>query len=210
MLRTKAVKLTVIPAVVYRAKSPRGINVTIVRPDKKQPGIAAISRTTGEGVPTQNTDLKAYPLEAFKEAIELTAGLPYKNQNAPKVSKEDFKVKKEKVVEEVTVDEKDYQKVVDRYTDKNGKFSYDLINKDMITFAKRSSVVKDMVAEGTTVAKLKNYIVGNKIRNITGNDDLTDKQIKLIVDRLDENHTKSIFKELEAELRKMLKVNKRK
>ncbi len=210
MLRTKAVKLTVIPAVAYRSKSPKGINVTLVRADKKQPGIAAISKTSGDAVPTQNTDLKAYPMEAFKEAISLTAGLPYRNQNAPKVSKEDFKVKKEKAAEEIAVNEKDYEKILRKYTDKNGKFSYELLNKDLISFAKRSSVVKDMVAEGASAAKIRNYIVTNKFRNITGNDDLNDKQIKLIISRLDETQPKGVFKELDAEIRKMLKANKRK
>jgi hypothetical protein len=210
MLRTKAVKLTVIPAMAYRVKSPKGINITVQRADKQQPGIASISRTSGEAVPTDNTDLKAYPLKAFKEAIELTNGLPYKNQKGVKVTREMLAEKKEKVKEEVVVDPKEYGKIVEKYSDKNGKFSYDLINKDFIKFAKSSSVVRDLAAEGATAKKIHNYVVANKIRNITGNQDLTDKQVKRMVELLDEAYPKGVFKELDAEIRKMVKANKRK
>ena len=210
MLRTKAVNLKTIPAVAYRVKSPKGINITIQRADKKQPGIASISKTSGEAVPTDNTDLKAYPMKAFKEAIELTAGLPYKNQKGVKVTKEMVSEKKEKVKEEVKVDPKDYQKIIAKYSDKNGKFSYDLINKDFIRFAKSSKVVGDLVAEGATVAKLRNYIVSTKFRNITGNHNLTDKQIKKMVEMLDENYPKGVFKDLNSELRKLVGTNKKK
>ena len=51
-------------------------------------------------------------------------------------------------------------------------------DKDFIKFAKSSSIVRNMVEEGTTLAKLRNYIVCNKIRNITENDKLSDKQVK--------------------------------
>ena len=210
MLRTKAVKLSVIPAMAYRVKSPKGVNITIQRSDKKQPGIATISRTSGEAIPLKNTDLKAYPVEAFNEAIALTNRLPYKNEKGVKVSKEMVKEKKEKKVEEIEVDPKDYQKIVDKYSDKNGKFSYELMNKDFISFAKRSSVVKDMIAEGASTAKIRNYIVANKFRNLTGNDNLSDKQIKKIVEMLDELSEKGVYKDLDAEIRRMQKANKRK
>ena len=210
MLRTKAVKLTVIPAMAYRVKSPKGLNITIQRADKEQPGIASISRTSGEAVPTSNTDLKAYPMDAFKEAIELTNGLPYKNQKGVKVTKEMVAEKKEKVKEEVTVDPKDYQMILDKYMDKNGKFSYDLINKDFIKFAKTSKVVGDLIGEGATVAKVRNYIVSTRFRNITGNHNLSDKQIKKMVEMLDENYPKGVFKDLNSELRKLVGTNKKK
>ncbi|MBO4919479.1 MAG: hypothetical protein J5365_04920 [Erysipelotrichaceae bacterium] len=210
MLRTKAVKLTVIPAMAYRVKSPKGINITVQRADKEQPGIASISKTSGEAVPTSNTDLKAYPMKAFKEAIELTNGLPYKNQKGVKVTKEMVTEKKEKVKEEVIVDPKDYQMILDKYMDKNGKFSYDLINKDFIKFAKTSKVVGDLIGEGATVAKVRNYIVSTKFRNITGNHNLSDKQIKKMVEMLDENYPKGVFKDLNSELRKLVGTNKKK
>ena len=210
MLRTKSVKLTVIPAMAFRIKSADGPSITIQRADYEAAGIASISRTSGEPIPSANTNMKMYPVEAFKEAIEKTNGLPYKRGKGVKVDKKDFKEKKVKPVEEVIIDSDEYQKVVDHYSDKNGKLSYDLLNKDFIKFAKSSSIVRKMIEEGTTVAKLRNYISCNKIRNITGNDKLSDKEVKKMVELFDEAYVKGIFKELNEELKKLLSKNKKK
>ena len=215
MLRTKAVKLTVIPAMAFRVKLPGGPSITIQRSDCEQPGIASISRTSGEAIPAANINQKMFPPEAFKEAIEKTSGLPYnrtkeKRQKGIKVTKEMTKQEKEIVEEEIVIDSAEYQKIVDKYLDKSGKLSYDLVNKDFIKFLKSSSVVRDMAAEGATAKKIHNYVVGNKIRNIAGNHDLDDKQVRRMVELLDETYPKGIFKELDAEIRKMVKVNKRK
>ena len=210
MLRTKAVKLSVIPAMAFRVKLASGPSITIQRADYEQAGIASISRTSGQAIPAKNINQKMYPPEAFAEAIALTNGLPYRRDKGIKVTKEMVKEKKEKPVEEVIVDSNEYQILVDKYSDKNGKLSYDLINKDFIKFAKSSSVVRDMVAENQSAAKIRNYVVGNKIRNIVGNQDLTDKQVKAMVDLLDEAYPKGVFKELNDEIRKMLSANKKK
>ena len=209
MLRTKSVKLKTIPAMAFRIKTPNGPSITVQRADTEQPGIASVSKTSGKPVISANTNLKLYPEEAFEEAIKLTNGLTYKKQKGIKVTKDMVKEKKEKPVEEVIIDTEEYQKIVDLYSDKNGKLSYDLINKDFIKFAKSSSVVRDMIAEGTTAAKIRNYVVTNKIRNITGNHQLDDKQIKAMVELLDETYAKGVFKELNDEIRKMLSVNKK-
>ena len=214
MLRTKAVKLTVIPAMAFRVKLPGGPSITIQRSDYEQPGIASISRTSGEAIPAANVNVKMFPPEAFKEAIEKTSGLPYnrtkeKKQKGIKVTKEMTKEEKEIVEEEILIDSKEYQKIVDKYLDKKGKLSYELINKDFIKFAKSSSVVRNLAAEGATARKLHNYIVVNKLRNITGNQDLSDKQVKRMVELMDETYPKGIFKELDSEIRKMVKSNKR-
>ena len=74
MLRTTAVELTTIPAAAFRIKTADGPSITVQRDDYKQPGIASISRTSGEPIPSKNTNLKKYPLEAFREAIEKTNG----------------------------------------------------------------------------------------------------------------------------------------
>ncbi|MBR4461764.1 MAG: hypothetical protein IKS51_04210 [Erysipelotrichaceae bacterium] len=210
MLRTKSVKLKTIPAMAFRIKTAAGPSITIQRADYEQPGIASISRTSGKPIISGNTNLKYYPEEAFEEAIALTNGLTYKRGKGTKVTKEMVKDKKVKEPEEVIIDSADYQKIIDLYSDKNGKLSYDLINKDFIRFAKSSSVVKKMIEEGTTAAKVRNYVVANKIRNITGNHNLEDKQIKKIVELLDETYAKGVFKELNDEIRKMLSANKKK
>ncbi|MBQ1567045.1 MAG: hypothetical protein IIZ80_04045, partial [Erysipelotrichaceae bacterium] len=134
MIRTKAVKLSVIPAIAFRQKiSSGGSGVTLIRNDTRQPGIASISRSSGEAIPNKQTDLKKYPMEAFAEALELTKGLPYKKQKGVKADEKlfmeehkEFDVFEE---EEVIIDSAEYQKIIDRYSDKNGKLSYELMNK---------------------------------------------------------------------------------
>ena len=79
----------------------------------------------------------------------------------------------------------------------------------MIKFAKSSSVVRGMIQEGKKASVIRNYIVSNKFRNIAKNDDLTNAEIKVIVAMLDEVSPKGVFKDLDAEIRKMLSAQKK-
>ncbi len=208
MIRTNVVKLTYISALAYRQKLQAGdTGIIIVRPDVKQPGIASISKKTGEPVLTKNTPVKDYPLEAFKEAMELTAGLPFRKQGNIKVTDDMFvdPVEENNEEAEVVVDSREYQKILDKYTDKNEKFSYDLLNKDLISFAHRSKIVRNMIADKISQKEITEYIVDNKIRNITGNHDMSAAQVNKIVELLDEVSPKGVFKDLNAEIRKLLK-----
>ena len=86
MVRTNVVALNSVPGVAYRQKLPAGgSGIVILREDFEQPGIASISKTSGEAIPSTNTPKELYPQEAFQEAISLTAGLPYKKQGAVKL-----------------------------------------------------------------------------------------------------------------------------
>ncbi len=77
MIRTDIVALTVIPGAAYRQKLPSGgSGVVLLRRGSAQPGIASISKTSGDPIPSANTPAAQYPVEAFKEAIALTAGMP--------------------------------------------------------------------------------------------------------------------------------------
>ncbi|MBR0159587.1 MAG: hypothetical protein IJM24_11000 [Clostridia bacterium] len=81
MIRTNIVKLSVIDAVAYRQRLKKGgAGIVVIREGTKQPGIASISKTSGEAIPADNTPKKLYPQEAFNEAIALTAGMPFKRQ----------------------------------------------------------------------------------------------------------------------------------
>ena len=64
MIRTDVVKLTVISAVAFRQKlQAGGSGVTILRYDVQQPGIASISKTSGDPILTVNTPKDLYPVE---------------------------------------------------------------------------------------------------------------------------------------------------
>ena len=152
-----------------------------------------------------------FPEEAFKEAMRLTLGLPYRKTTPVKVTEDMIvkEIKEEEPEPEIKLNEEAYQAIVARYTDKSGHLSYDLINKEMIRFAKSSSIVRGMIQEGKKASVIRNYIVSNKFRNIADNDDLTNADIKLIVEMLDEVSPKGVFKELDAEIRKMLGAQKK-
>lgn len=207
MIRTKTVELTSIKGIAYRQKLlAGGSGIVILRENTAQPGIASISKTSGEPIPTVNTSKKLYPLEAFKEAIALTAGLPYKKQGIVYLKGRDIAEKpdtEEPAEEEAVVDSAEYAKIVEKYTDKEGRLSYDLLNKDMIKFVHSSSRVRTMVEEGESVENIRLYTVGAKFRSITGNHDLTDAQVLKMVELLDEVSPKGVFKEFNDEIRKM-------
>ena len=216
MIRTEIVELTLIKAVAFRQKlMAGGAGVTVLRYDYDQPGIASISKTSGEAIPAANTPLEQYPQEVFNEAIRLTYGMPYKKRGSVRLNKKAVEEVAPEPVEEVpeeevVIDSKDYQKLVEHYTDKNGKLSYELINKDLIKFAHSSKTVRGMIEEGESVKKIRTYVVSSKFRSVTGNKKLTDAQAMKMGELLDEVSPKSLFKPLDSELRKMIGEQKKK
>ena len=218
MIRTNSVTLTTLPAAIaYRRKGTSGgSSLVIVRADEPQPGIATISKTSGEPIIAANTPAEAYPVEAFQEALQLTSGLPYRKQGKPGApglvpAPEEPVIEDEPVDEpaEVVVASDEYQSVLDAYTAKDGTFSYDLMNKEMIQFAHKSEMVSRMLGAGESEETILAYIIGTKFRNITGNKDLTDEQVALIAALIDEISPKGAFKELKAKVRAMLGEAKR-
>lgn len=67
-----------------------------------------------------------------------------------------------------------------------------------------------MVAEKKSAAAIRNYIISHKIKNITGNEKLTSKELKKMVELLDEVSPKGVYKELNSEIRKMIGSDKKK
>ena len=212
MIRTDKVKLTIIKAEAFRQKLTSGdVGIVITRHDTKQPGLAAISKTSGKAIPSANTSLKLFPQEAFDEAVVLTARMPcQKARQAPARAKQ---VTEEPAADpklEETAGSEAYLKIVTKYTDKSGKLSYDLLNKDFIKFAHSSSKVREMIAGGTSAAAIRKYITGVKFRDIADNHDLSDAEIQRIVTLLDEASPKNVFRELNDMLRKQLSAQKKK
>lgn len=212
MIRTSAVELTTIQALAYRQKLKAGdAGIVILRPDVKQPGMATISRKTGEPVLAATTNKDQYPLEAFREAIALTNGMPFKKQSNIKVTAQTF-AEPELPEEEddfVEINVEALDRITEHYTDKNGRMSYDLVNKELIRFAKSSSIVRNMIDEGRSVNEIRDYIILNKFRNIAGNDGLSDKEVFKIAEVIDGIDSQGMFKQLNSELRKMLAKNKK-
>lgn len=207
MIRTKIVELSTIEAAAYRRKLRGGKSgLVVMRYDADQPGLATISKTTGEPEPAANASSELFPSEAFREALELTNGLPYTRRGPVKLTglSEEPAELEETAEELATIDSAEYAAVVEAYTNRKGELSYDLINKDCIQFAKSSKVVADMVAENAPVEDIRNHVAKVKFEALTGNRSLTIAQVKLIIEMLDEVSPKHVLKEFNDEIRKML------
>lgn len=208
MVRTETVELTTVKAVAYRQKlKSGGSGVVIIREDSSQPGIASISKTSGEAIISKNTPLKLFTEDMFSEAIRLTNGMPYKKRSAPKVvfSAEETEEMLGESEAEVVVESKDYEKIVDRYTNKEGKLSYELLNKDLIKLAHSSTRVKKMVEENASLEDIRTYVAGARFREITQNHLMSDEQVMKIAELLDEAYAKGVFREFNKELRKIVR-----
>ena len=210
MIRTAVVTLTVIPGFAYRRKLPSGgSGIVLLRADAKQPGLAGISKTSGEPVPAENCPLNLFPISAFREAIERTSGLPYRNQPGVKLvlsqPAEAPETEDDSLPEDRSAaDSPEYRLICAVYADKSGRLSYDLLNRDLIRFAHRSSVVRDMISAKESADTIRGYITGTKFRSVTRNKSLTDGQIAVLSELLDGAYPRGIFRELNEELRRMI------
>lgn len=217
MIRTSTVQLTTISAVAYRQKLVSGgAGITIWGNNVRQPGLASISKTSGEAIPTANTPLEYYPQEAFAEAIKLTAGLPYKNLGKVQMP-EGLAVEPEEAEEapaqpeiEAVIDSAEYQRVVDAYSDKDGRLSYTLLNKDLIQTAKASGQVRLMIEDHASLEEIRLQVVKAKLRSVSRNPALTDEQVQLMIELLDEISPKGVLRPLNEEIRKWLRDGKMK
>lgn len=207
MIRTIMVELSTIEAAAYRQKLRNGNSgIVIMRYDTDQPGIATVNRKSGEPDPSHNTNLEQFPLEAFKEVMELTYGMPYSRRGKVKLSgeREDASAQEETAEELATIDSAEYEAIVNAYTNRKGELSYELLNKDFIQFAKSSTVISDMVANHASEEEIRNHVVKVKLESLTGNRELTVAQTQRIIEMLDEVSPRHVFKELNDEIRKML------
>jgi len=213
MIRTKIVELSTIEAAAYRQKLKDGKSgVVVMRYDTAQPGLASFSRNTGDPVPNANVNLELFPLEAFKEALELTYGMPYSKRGRVKLSgsppEAETDAEADAPEDEATVECAEYAAVVKAYTNKKGELSYDLLNKDFIQFAHSSKKVSDMVDNRASEDEIRDHIVRVKLESLTGNRELTSDQTQRIVDMLDEVSPRYVFRELNDEIRRMLSQRK--
>ncbi len=216
MIRTATVTLSTIPAIAYRQKLPSGgSGVTLLRYGVEQPGIASISKTSGEAIPSDNTPLDQYPVEAFAEALALTRALPYGRRGSVKLESELAPIELDDAAEQapeeeaVIVDSEEYKKIVEAYTDKTGKFSYGLFNKDLIRTAHQSSRVRNLLDKQASAEQICLEVVHGRLRGITKNNQLSFAQIGKMIELLDEVSPRGVLRELNDDIRRRLAAIKR-
>ena len=106
VIRTKAVELTVIPAIAYKHKlASGGAGLKILRLDCTETAVCSIDKRTGELVPYGKIDETVFPYEAFEEALDLTIGLPYSARGTIKITviSDNEEMPEEEVIVEVEI-----------------------------------------------------------------------------------------------------------
>ena len=214
IIRTSAIELTTIPAIAYKQKlSAGGSGIKIIRLDQEAEAVATIDKRTGTAVPYKTFDETLFPEEAFDEAIEATTGLPYSSRGALKVTVS-TSVNEEDVAEDASegidmVDSPEYQALIDRYMDEEGKLNYALMNRDFIKFAAKSKVVADMLGEGKSTDEIVNFVVKSRVQAMSNSKNILDEQHTIdLIETLDEINPRSAFKELKSYINRLQSKNK--
>ncbi|MCL1923262.1 MAG: hypothetical protein FWG15_05340 [Propionibacteriaceae bacterium] len=223
IIRTTAVELTTIPAVAYKQKlSTGGAGLKLQRMDTDAMAMFTLDRRTGEGVPYGKYDESLFPTEAVTEAKDLTLGLPYTSRGKirVKISKakaaEKDPVDAEDIFEEEDVTEEEidkvdmvhspeYDAILQEFLSEEGKLNYQVMNKDFIQFASRSTVVGQMIGERASDKEIVDYVVGSRATNLSGRkESLSPQEIAGLIETLDEINPRSAFKELTLHIRQQL------
>ena len=207
LIRTVTVKVNKINGVAYKQKLVAGgAGLTIITPSDK--AVFTINKRDGSVVPYGQVNAELFTSSVIDEALELTRTLPFKRlgnvtkvyddshiDEAPDESGADDKPSID------VVESKEYEGFIMEYTDKNEKFSYQLMNRDLMKFADSSSVVGNMVAEAESDDAIMRYIVRSKATSLARTKSIEDDFLAAFIDTFDSMNTRSAFKELNAHIR---------
>jgi hypothetical protein len=224
VIRTKLVELSSLDAVAYRQRLGTGHSgVVILRYDTPQPGLARLNRNTGEPDPAANVPRDLFPIEAFREALELTSGLPYSSrgrvslsQSAPAPTDQaqaaeaadgPAELDDEGADDErATVCSDDYAAIVRAYTNRKGELSYGLLNKALIQAAHSNDFVAELVARRASLEQIRDHVIKANFEAVTGNRALTMEAVHRIVAMLDAVSPRGVLRELDDAIKRMLAV----
>jgi len=213
IIRTKVVELSNVPAVAYKLKLRiGGSGIKLHFTDQDATAFAQICKRTGDVVLDPLTETVPQLQEAFEEAQELLAGLPYSARGKVKIlvsnECEDDEITEDeaqKVTAACMVSSDEFRAVTDRFSDENGKINYTLMNKQFIQFASSSSTVRDMVSKREKSSAVLLFVLKNRAAFLANKKEhLPDDQAEALLDALNEINPRSAFKELNLHLRKML------
>jgi hypothetical protein len=218
IVRTPLVELSTMEAVAYRQKLRGGqAGVVILRRDSPQPGLALVNPRTGEPDLSTNVPMDRFPREAFLEALELTAGLPYSRRGpvasavapttAPpsgEVGSDADQLESSSPEAVATVASPDYAAIVKAYTNRKGELSYEQLNKSLIQAAHSNPFVATMISQGATQEEIRDHVVKANFEAVSGNRHLSAAEVNSILTLLDEVSPRSLLRELNDEIRRML------
>jgi len=219
MVRTQIVKLKSMDVIAYKVKLPAG-GAGLTLANESGNATFTINKRSGEFLPYRLENIFSLSddciAEALKEALTATRSMPF-GLRGPVAYKKDKAIEEmdcageSEATKDVTGDEKfvvlsgAYKAILDKYTDKKGKFSYTLMNKDMIQFASRSKIVSDMITAKIDSEQIVVHIVNNRVTELKKGLKLAEGFTCELVEILDDMETRSAFKEL----RKWIRSRKR-
>jgi len=217
MIRTEAVKLTAIPGMAFRQKlQAGGTGITIITPHER--ATFTVNKRDGSCVPYGKVNEKVFTEDVIKEVLELTMGLPYRRLGS--ITKVHVnKPCEEAPVEHEVDDEKadidiissaEYAAFIEKFSDKKGRFSHQLMNKELMQFAAKSGVVNKKLAEKENTELIVRYVVKTKAAKLAKRKEMDDDTLTAFIETIDSICTRSAFKELNAYLRDRLSRRKRK
>jgi len=214
IIRTKVVELEVIPAVVYRIKlRTGGSGIKMHRTDQDATFFAEVDKRTGDIIIDGHLDQNLFPEDAFNEAMDLLAGLPYSSRGKVKIMVSDD-VEDEEVCCDAgqelpsaakMLESPEFIAIVDRFSDENGKLNYALMNKQFMQFAQTSKVVGDMCGRRDSEKDIRLFIIKNRAAFLANKrEHLTDDEAEALIEALNEMNPRSAFKELNLYIRRRL------
>jgi len=217
MIRTEAVKTTTIPGMAFKQKlQSGGAGITIITTDDR--ATFTINKRDGTCVPYGQVNENVFTEAVVNEVLELTKGLPYRRLG--KITKVHIDAPCEEApAENEAEDEKidiaiitsaEYAAFIEKYSDKKGRFSHQLMNKDLMQFAAKSGVVRKKLAEKEDVDSIVRYVVKSKAADLARNKGMDDDVLTAFIETIDSICTRSAFKELNAYLRGRLSRKSRK
>jgi len=217
MIRTEAVKITTIPAMAFRQKlQSGGTGITILTPDDR--ATFTVNKRDGSCVPYGKVNNKVFTDEVVNEVLELTMGLPYRRLGT--ITKVHInKPCEETPIEHEADDDKtdidvissaEYAAFIEKFSDKKGKFSHQLMNKELMQFASKSGVVSKKIAEKEDTDLIVRYVVRSKAAILSRKKEMNDDMLTAFIETIDSICTRSAFKELNAYLRGRLSRKRKK
>ena len=218
IIRTKVAELCAIPAIAYKIKlKSGGSGIKIHRTDREETAFAQIDKRSGEARGDARVNAEIFPAEAFEEAVDLLAGLPYSARGKVKiVISETVEADEIEVPEDEApgthedsaanaVDSEEFLAIVDMYSDINGKINYQLMNKQFIQFASRSKLVADLVGKRASEDEIILHVIKNRAAHLAGKrESLQDSEALALIDAIEDIDPRSAFKELKLHIRRML------
>jgi hypothetical protein len=215
IIRTKVVELSELPVIAYKVKlASGGSGIKLHRTDIEASAFAAIDKRTGETRVDGRADAKLFPPEAFDEAAELLAGLPYSARGKVKIAVSEAAEDEEIAVSEdepteverkSMADSDEYEAIAGLYSDMQGKINLPLMNKQFIQFAAGSKTVADMVGNRASVDEILTHIVKSRAAYLAGKrESLSDADTAALIETIEETDPRGAFKELKLYLRKRL------